>query len=80
MVFEEKRPANKIRDFAFALDLKFPSGPGGLRRSHSWRSMNSDCGESETAHAHYFVKDDETPAFKILLDVQFFNYEKSRLP
>src|SRR5262245_37263438 len=78
VVFEEKRPAYKIRDFAAALDLLFPVRSGGVASQPFL--MISDY---RPRRIRYFTRalfrnDDKSAGLQAAAHIQHLNYKKGR--
>ena len=78
MVFEEKRPADKIRDFASALDLVFPVRPWRVEPQPFLKVNDFRPRRIRDFTRALFRNDDEIAGLQATADIQFLNYKKGR--
>src|SRR5262245_54705246 len=78
VVFEEKRPADKIRDFALALDLVFPVRPGRVAPQPFLKVHDFRPRRIRDFTRALFRNDDEIAGLQAAADIQLLNYKKGR--
>src|SRR5262245_21697036 len=78
VVFEEKRPADKLRDLASARDLECSVRSGGVAPQPFLKVYDFRPRRIRDFTSASFRNDDEIAGLQTLADIQLLNYEKRR--
>src|SRR5262245_47156887 len=78
MVFEEKRSADKLRDFAFAIDLECSVRSGRVAPQPFLEVYDFRLRRIRDFTRASFRNDDEIAGLQAPADIQLLNYKKSR--